>query len=360
MQYIKFIVGLFIFSVSIKGFCLDWQSYATFESLSYNQAISLKSLFNKLDGDLTQGDTFFTHNEAAIGSKIYLDHIHLGIGLVSRYDYSIRYSQDAIQLLYWKGNKLPADRTRDYDLYMVANRVQSNGVTFNVGFKPVDQLAIELRGSGLTTKKLLPGNISGRMIAEDDDLAYQNLRLDYAYDEDIVFKEPVEAPEGHGYTFDIALAWQINPNISADLKINDAYSNLIWENVPNTVAMQNNENVTFDDEGFIEVQPSLGGDNTPRSFSQRFDRRTEAQLNYQLDQIKYWVSDYHIIETHLWQLGVEYSANWGDLLVGIFPEQKGFQLGYRNEAFTISLKTDELLLKKSKLLGLDFGFYHTF
>ncbi len=344
---------------SASAHCLDWQTYLEVESFSYSESTSVNSLLNKLNGSLSNGDLAFTHNRLELGVKAdYTDH-QFGLGRVMRYDHLVHYTQDTLQLFYLKNNDLPVDSNRDYNIFIETNRVRADGFTFSYGNRSIEHLQIDLKGSALQTSKLLDGGFSGQMTSKDGELSYGGLDLDYSYDEDIIFGHPVEEPTGSGVAFDLDIGWQYKPNLRADISIHDLCSKLDWDNAPHTIAQLNTDRVTFDENGFISVEPALSGRNSELSFSQRFPRRTSGSLSYISGNTRYWISDYHQLATHFSQLGFTHQSRYGSFKLGYYPAYLAYELGYESSWFVVNLKTSDFNFRNAKLVGLEMAFKHS-
>ncbi len=352
---------LIILAISFFAFdakAAEWHTYFTAESFSYNESTAIGSLLDKFQSDsLSSGDIFFTYNRAEMGSSYRLGRFEVGVHYIGRYDYLIEYSQDAIQLLYWSGNDISADRTREYDIFMKVNRVSSTGVGASLGFYPSDNMNLGLKAYRLSTASLLLGSISGAMRQSQGQLIYQDLSLDYVYDEDIVFDRAVKEPAGNGVSLDIDLSWKINAVWNTSISLKDAYSRLTWRQVPSTIAKQNNTPVKFNEDGSIDVSPSLAGDTNPRNAVQRLPKKIFALVSYQHNNIGYTISGLRIKSLDFWQTSLQYVVKQHRYHIGYLPVQKGIEVSYANNWFNINLVTDNFNFRKAKLTGIMFGFH---
>ncbi len=352
IKYMKII--LLLISPFASANNKEWGTYINAKGFFYSESIPIKSLFNKMDGDLEQGRFIYTHNSVESGISYTSNFYTATLGYMSRYDYLIRYSEDAIFLLHRKGNDLDAP-IRDYNLLLQGNRAKSTGKTFELNFNASTNITLMLKGSWFKSQDLLDGIISGALTSDETGLEYNNLSLNYTYDQDLVFGRSIVEPGGKGMAMDAGLKIQLSDAISLSLSSYDLYSKIKWDQAPFTIAHQNTDTVMFDDQGMISVKPSLSGFYGKDNIIQRFTTRNQYEATYTTATFSYWVKDEVIASEHFAQLGTRYTSTYGNFSTAFYPAQQALELGYKSDHIAVLLKSDNLDFNKAKLLAIETG-----
>ncbi|MGD8642398.1 MAG: hypothetical protein PVG89_17305, partial [Gammaproteobacteria bacterium] len=195
----------------------EFQPYLTLHSFTYVEPVSITYVFQNDNNRFEGGDTALTHNWVETG----VVYNNFGVGIIGRYDYDLKFSEDTAEFYHLTNNKKPLPEGRTFDLYLNAKHVYSNGVRFSYGYALTSNTDINIGLSYLKGTRLTDGTIQGRgVVLSENDYDFQ-FDVDYFYSEDTIFERRVDSPQGKGYSVDLSLNWDISQKLGLDLNVID-------------------------------------------------------------------------------------------------------------------------------------------
>ncbi|MEM7660764.1 MAG: hypothetical protein AAF292_00840 [Pseudomonadota bacterium] len=316
--------------------------YAESDAIFFSDTLPVSSLLDGLQGEnFTPGEASFVHARAASGFRWkWLD-----VAAIVRYDYVTSYSPSASTIIFSERNNLDLpDGT--FDLSLDINRAFAYGGRIGARHSFFDdRLSVGVFGSVLSTSQLLNGSTEGslELLNNGADIAGV-VQVDYVYDRDLIFDREVDAPSGIGVAFDIEAALQITEKLRADVKVEDLWSRIWWDDAPRTVLDATTDTVDRDDNGLLIVRPFLQGQNSFEDVTTRYSARTRASLNYQITERWSLSQDiFNLGDTFLTTSYVDFAIA-KDLSVGAEVEWTtgGYGVSMSWKKLSLNLVTDDI------------------
>lgn len=350
-----FISLLFLCSAS-PAYAIE--TYLKVESYNYAEPTTINSFLNEFDGRFEGGTQAFAHEWLEVGARLG----NWELGLLSRYDYDMSFSNDTAELYYLVTNGLPLEVGRQYHLDLSAKHYKTNGLRLGYGFSPAQSLDLKLGLAYLRGLKLMDGNIHGEAtsVAENDyDFMFHT---DYYYSEDPLFDRVAEAPNGWGYSIDLVADWQPTSRLGLHLQVRDLLGAIFWRDAPHTIADANSNNKIFDEDGYVIFTPTLKGIEEYRDFRQSLHAFGDVNVDYQVTT-KYALlyTGRFTTETFFSGVGAAYTTNSKQTLAMlVYPELKAFEIDYRGPFWKIRLASDAFTPNKANYLSLSGYLSYTF
>ena len=277
MRYI--LGGLILISLvaSIRAIADDIQPYATLQSISYSQPIAISAMLDQWDAPFHGGDKALTYNKAELGVSGH----GWQLGVFTRYDYLMTFSDQTAQLYYLTKNHLPLETGKQYSLRIEARSQFSRGLRLGFHRQLTASLQAGAAISYLQGISLTDGGIHGTaLVTADKDYDFQ-FDANYVYSRDVLFSRDVQAPHGNGYSLDIKLDWQANERLAGQLTVVDLLGKIFWDNAPYTIATATSATKTYDADGYVRYDPVISGFESNRDFAQTLPRKIFAAAQYQ-------------------------------------------------------------------------------
>jgi hypothetical protein len=253
--------------------------YLTIESFTYSEPLSIKDTLDNWHGDFSRGKRQWTWNWIEAGVR----HEGWGLGVIARYDYDIRFSRDTAEALGQIHNKedLPVGKT--FDVKLKANVLHAHGLRMSYRFA-LFGVELELGGSYLRSSYMIDGGLTGKLTpTASNDFDYR-LDSSYKYTDDVLFDRPgVRDTTGHGFSVDLALRGEIASTFAYRLEIRDLIARVYWADLPFTQAVATSDNKTYDENGYVHVDPVLSGfEGYRKRRTQKLEPRGQFELNWHL------------------------------------------------------------------------------
>ena len=266
--------------------CMGWAheslaaaavGYARVAGLGYSEPIALRQLTTDWSSGLSSGDAALQHLYVESGVE-YQD---WGVGLFWRDDGQARFSADTALLYYLLENKQPLAPGRRYAIDLEVEHARSNGMrVFRIA--RFDTWATVTLGASLFhSGKLISGTMQGTITATGNkDYDLNSVTVDYYYSRDVLFDREVSAPRGRGFAFDLDLLARPAPAWTVHLKTENLFGNIFWKAAPFTQARVDTDNKTYDENGYVRVQPLLSGKQGNRDYRQRLPLLVDTRVSY--------------------------------------------------------------------------------
>ena len=398
----------------------QWRFYSDIDLFAYSEPVSIESFADKFDDKLESGDTAFTQNFIEIGAE----YRRITVALVQRFDYLTEFSEETALFHHSSKNGIPIDASRVFDLHLDVERITATGLKTGYAWDALPNLqlygaftwyfdASRLQSgsaSVVATEDLVDPQLLADIQAVFDaqagstspDLSaiyslITNVRggfnIDYAYNSprfrEDTYRQPAlvgspnpvisgvdfQAPDGSGYSIDLAAFWQAREDLGLSLQIWDAINEFEWSGAPQTTA-------TFDIKPFLNdfvgvAQDLLDGLNVfpnelldhnwsthirNQTFRQELPARAELAARWdqawkpdlfgwkpQVALLGYW---YHTTSQDFPRIGL--SLDGFQFEYDTAAESFGF--GWRGRYGHVRLVTDDFDLGKARTFGLAVGF----
>ena len=325
--------------------------YLVIDSFTHSESVPIIDIVeDKWETPIKDGDNAFSYNWAEIGAT----YKGFGIGYLSRYDYEIEYSTDTAELYYLVNNKKDLPIDKQYDLFLSAKHLYSEGVRLSYRFQFNKQLELTIGGSYLKGLLLTEGKISGTatVLAEND---YDfTADVNYYYSEDVMFDRKVESPDGVGYSIDTQVKWNVTRDLTMRLGVVDLIGRMYWTDAPNTTAKASSATKEYDEDGYVKYNPVLSGYETNQDYTQTLNPRAKFQVNYSVHSNAAIVGRVYKFEpSTFYQIGGEYIINKNNQLQIFYMfETNAISLGYTGKYIEYELTRDSLDIDKSYILAV--------
>jgi hypothetical protein len=254
------------------------QPYVSVQSISYSQPIAIASMINdEWSTPFKDGDSALTYNKAELGVAWH----GWQLGVLTRYDYLVSFSDETAQGYYLANNHLPLETGRVYPLNIEVQSQYSRGLRLGFQHKLTSSFNAGLAVSYLQGITLMEGELSGsaQVIGEKDyDFQFD---VDYVYSKDVLFEREVKAPQGYGYSLDLKLDWQPTKRFAGQLTVIDLLGEIKWINAPYTTATGSSDTKTYDEDGYVRYKAVGSGLESNKDFIQILPRKIFAAAQYQ-------------------------------------------------------------------------------
>ncbi len=347
------ILFLWLFAGSLQAMA-GLEVYATVDSFTYSEPVTIKAALNELQGDYRSGELAFTHEQGEIGFK----YNNWSLGFLVRYDLYSRFHPDTAELLYLSENDLPVELERSFQLDMEVSRLRSTGLKLAYGFVPSSYFRGHVAASYLKTSQLLDGNVSGVLTTQADGKYSGQGRIDYVYDEDLVLEREVRAPSGDGVTFDVGFNWRLSELLELDVDLQDLYSRIVWHRAPRTQGDLNSNVIDLDENGVINNARALySATDSFQTFIQRLSKRETVTLKWTMTERFYSGVQFFRFE------GADFPRFIGGFNVGENTEWRAMYdlktralgLGVQSDYIKLFLLSDTLDPSKAHVFALNAG-----
>ena len=350
-----------LLALAFAGFLngsLASEIYLRFDFNNYAEPTSIGSFLHEFDGDFEGGTQAFAHEwmETGIRSGAW------EVGVFSRYDYDLSFSEDLAELYYLATNKLPLEIGKSYNIDLSAKYYRTDGIRVGHTFKPNETLQATIGVAYLRGHRLTDGQLTGSAVALSDDDYDFSFQTDYYYSEDPLFDREVEAPTGWGYSADLSLDWKPNPFIALNLQVYDLFGRIFWDQAPHTIATANSDNKTYDDDGYVEFTPTLSGQEEYRDFEQTLNPFGSMRASFRVyTNLGLLYQEDFTSETNFSGYGASYIFDSHQSIALLYhPETKAWEIEYYGPYWKLRLAGDALSQDQSNLIRLSGNFSYPF
>lgn len=336
-------------------------------TFSHSEITSIDQLINELEGPpIEEGNTIITANSLEFGlAYVYQTRYKISGNIVFRYDYYLDFTPDTAQLFYADKNEVPLDRRRDYDIDMKANHASGSGVKIGYEYFWDENFSTKVNVSFLRMNSLVDGRLWGTLSSEtgeSDSSVEGNLRLDYAYTEDRLLDREETGGTGNGYSIDLGIYWQPFSFLTLDVFLKDIESNILWEQQFTTDGRANSDNISFDDNGFIDTRPVLSWWEREEDHNQRLPYQATLNVGYQFWRSHFVDYEYFSYEgVPFNRLGYRYQVrDVHNFAVGYDFDAEAKYLRISSGDFFFRLLGDTLNTEEAHTFSIDFSYHYRF
>ncbi len=329
----------------------------------YSEPLSIHSFTNNWQGSpLKNGDTAFAQGKIELRQQ----QDSFQYGLVWQYDYLLNFTPDTAKLYYQVKNNLPLTPNSNYDLWIKATHIESQGFRFGYTFDLNPKWQFNTGINILKGVQLLQGDFSGfgqtNSTQDTNNLlnSVNNLQagINYDYSKPVLKEQTLgwdpNAPTGYGLSIDMNLTGLITPELKFVFAVNNLYGQMWWKNVPNTsysLDYELNRLPHFDVTGQLS---------TKSSFEQKLPYRIDSSLTYQPNQLP-WSASIAVYGNQLidlWQLSAYRDIASCKLGIHIEPQTHSYGLSIGQKNFGLQYMTDNLNTNHAQRMSLGlYGLY---
>jgi len=329
-------------------------------SLFYNtEPISYKAFID-------DWDDHFWGGRKAIG----LTSVEAGVGIdkwqISIFQRSVSYLKfhaETAEVLYLINNKLPLSPDRRYRVDLEMKHMLADG--FRIGRKIVASPKFDwnLGLSLLSGKKIMDGSLIGYISAKSEsDYDFDNINLDYYYSVDRIFNHEAKNPSGQGLSVDMNFEWKPNKLFKVGWFIGDLFAFVDWHAAPTTVAQLESDNKTFDENGYVKIDPILKGNQSQKDFRQYLPLHSNILTETELTQhINLLLALKYTYLKSFAEIGVAFShINNAHLHASYILNVQAFSIGIKNRYFQLQIALDDTNFSKTRFLNISSSFFYHF
>jgi len=150
------------------------------------------------------------------------------LGFQKRFDYLLAFNEQTAQFYSALENNHVSNG--EYSLFLDMNAAQSNSLFIGYEYKISSRSKINLRSHLIQGERLQEGRVIGRGEVAGNSVSY-TWDLQYAYDENRLFKQPQYSVEGWGYSFDLNYEYHVTNSSIIKLEFEDLLYHLYWQQV---------------------------------------------------------------------------------------------------------------------------------
>jgi len=328
----------------------------------------------------------FFYNTEPIGYKAFIDdwddHFWGGrkaIGLTSlelgtkldRWQFTLfqrsvsylKFHAETAEVLYLINNKLPLSPDRRYRVDLEVKHMLADGVKINREVLNTTKFGWNVGVALLSGRKILDGTLIGYVSAKtESDYDFDNINLDYYYSVDKIFNHEAKNPLGQGISLDTSFEWKPNEQFKANWFIGDLFAFIDWQAAPTTIAQLESDNKTFDENGYVKIDPILKGRQSEKDFRQYLPLYSNLSTETKLTQytslllgIKYtYVKSFA-------DIGVAFShLNNLDIQTSYVLNVQAFSVAISNNYFNMRIALDDIDVSKTRFLEFSSSFFYRF
>ena len=273
----------------------------------HNPSLPILALDNGLYGKfkIDKFSTEFRQNSINISYK------RISVSYSKQFASFLHFSKDTAELAYVLSKKQNLETTRVYDIAFDYQFYSFKASRLSALVLQTQTTSVELGASYLQGESLINGQLSGGIRAlSTSDLQFENLLVDYYYSSDQIFTRSVVAPNGTGKAFDFDWMWHIDRLTTFHLSGRNIFSSIIWKQSPHTRAMLRSDNKTYDENGYVDIQPGLSGRHDYVDYEQVLPAQFFARFDFRGQAAKPVFMQWHYINQIAYpSIGIEYFSN---------------------------------------------------
>lgn len=340
-----------------------WRAYTQASLWAAYDAIPV----SEFDGDWSVGyapregrNLFLQRNRAEFG----VEKDGWRVGIEYRQEGSLDASRDTLEFYRLYQQQQRPDGARDFNLRAQIRSWSAAGLRVGRTFA-LDAAASN--GPLLMVSGALYANPRNRDVEASGSVSYRPTDV-YGFnaqylESDTKYEYPFmdnRSQTSSGASVSIALQWPLTERLKANLSLNDIWSRMRWSNLPSVQKNINSEVTSYDEDGYINYQPLLSGQNSQIKKTGTIGASGALSLTYQLDQWAMKMRLDRIEGTTLPSVSATYQSNWGSFTTSYETRFNTLGVGYDYGPFRVHLHANRWPLSEASALGLDAGVHYTF
>lgn len=320
--------------------------YTSLDSYTFSEPTSINSFLHDFNGDIQDGEYAFTKNKFEIGVR----KSYYSLALVSRYDYFVEFNNELARAYHDASHDIVPSEGDSIDVYIKSSHLRAYGLKYGLHWQPAEGLTLLASISGLSADQMVDGKANGAVgyLGKDEYRGAVHFNL-YSY-RDLLLDAPVPSPKGLGYSIDFGLNWQINSQWYLQMRVEDAYSRIKWQDILYSNLLATSATVYFDQAGRLHTNPAVSGLQVLKDMTQSMPVQYGGQLHYNLnDRHGIYIDALHIssyltmpVYGYSYRLSQDKELRWS-----WNGKSKALGMQYQNKGFRANLATDNLSGRKA-------------
>ncbi len=340
-----------------------WQAYADISAWAAYDAIPVEEFGGKWgEGYAPRSgrNVFLQRNRVSLG----VEKEGWRIGVEYRQEGSLDASRDTVDFYHLYQQRQLPDTARSFDLDARFHLWSASGLRVSRTFT-LDQTA--LAGLQVRVSGALYGSLRNRDTKLGGSTSYQGSGA-YGFDAQSLDSDtryrypfmPEAAQASSGGSVSVALQLPLDARWTANVAIDDLWSRLRWSNLPTVQKNINSEVATTDQNGYVNYQPLLTGQNSLISKTGTIGATRSASLTYRQDQWSAKLGVDRIAATTIPSVALTYQSALGAFMAGYESRFNTVGLGYGIGPFHVQLRTNKWSVSQASSLGLNAGVQYAF
>lgn len=334
-------------------------AYFKAEAFTYSAPVPYSEFMSDWSSGFQGGNTALAYSWLEVGVSLG----QWGVATTRQQYAQMYFSDDTAELYYLTENKLPIKTPHSYYIDLQMNGFSSSGLRLFHRSKPISGLSLEVGVNYLEGGELLSGRIHGQVSSSSDrDYDFDNVQIDYHYHEDKLFDRQVSAPSGNGLALDLQGKWQITSDDLLSLELRNLFGYIKWKSSPYTTAQIHSDNKSYDENGYVIVQPTLSGWHLNKDYRQSLPLLWQLGGDHQLSQKMRLSAQIMGSEVQkFYRIGGSYqlyNQQWLKLLYAV--NTGSLAIDYQGQSLQLQLQFDPSSLGESHTLSLALGLTHSF
>ncbi|MFQ3198085.1 MAG: hypothetical protein ACI8UC_001994 [Psychromonas sp.] len=329
----------------------DNHIFFSIDSYSYSEPTSIDSFINKFNGDLDYGDHGVSLSQLAFG----VNYEKFSFSIIKRLDYFYKFTNDTARFYYQTTNDMGFVAEQKYQLRLQMSHLEASGLNVAYRWQLPSNITLAMGGSYLKTSDFYQARLRGKAIWQgiDDFQLDAPAQIYSAHNELLPY--PETDAEGEGVTLDVAVTWQIYPQLQFDLSVNDAFSRIYWRGA--LFSQINRWQVyRLTENGQLDTSPVLEG--RVVDYQQVLPKKWRGKVNYTTETGTHYYSQiYHTDYFSHYQLGINKPISENNaVFLAWHIQAKAIEIGYVMPYGYIRFMTDSWHRKQAHTFALSAGF----
>ncbi|MEB0135193.1 hypothetical protein QN362_07600 [Actimicrobium sp. CCC2.4] len=336
-----------------------WQAYADISAWAAYDAIPVDEFGGKWgEGYAPRNgrNVFLQRNRASIG----VEKEGWRVGVEVRQEGALDASRDTVDFYHLYQQRQRPDAARRFDLDARFQSWSASGLR-------VARTVVLAYGVQVSLSGALYGTLRHRDTAVVGNASYQgagaygfnaqSLESDSRYRYPFM---PAASQASSGASLSVALQLPLDARWTANLAVDDLWSRLRWSNLPTVQKSIHSDVTSTDQNGYVNYQPLLTGQNSLISKSGTIGATRSASLSYRQDQWLVKLGADHLAATTIPAVAVTYHSTLGAFTGSYESRFKTVGLGYGAGPFYVQLRGNAWSVSRATSLGLNAGVRYGF
>jgi len=316
----------------------------------HNNAVSGMEILTDFGGPTFKEDNSYAQSIFNYETNFIFGNFGFGYQLIEEKDYAssgdtIRAMQDI------HNNKQVSGETYDIRLSGYEQEMEYYRFYFSSPIETdiVDGLWVGTSINLINGFSYLGGNLTGLATQVDDTTTQFNFNVDANESED--------NSNGTGYSIDFGGACDINEKLSVEILFENVFGSMTWNNIKNTTATGNSQNIIVDSGGSIINNPTISGTEKVKTLVKPMHFKSIWAADYKIQDD---LSVLGIIEPYPDEIFYYLGTNWNldnhlALKFGYCSKFDSLSCGINWEFLNLTISANNISLVEAKSLGAQFG-----
>lgn len=340
-----------------------WHAYADISAWAAYDAIPVDEFGGKWgEGYAPRNgrNVFLQRNRAGVG----VEKDGWRVGVEYRQEGSLDASRDTVDFYHLYQQRQRPDAARRFDLDARFQSWSASGLRVGRTFV-FDQAA--MRGLQVSVSGALYGTLRSRDTTVGGNASYQGAGA-YGFNAQSLESDtrhrypfmPEASQASSGASLSLALQLPLDDRWTANLAVDDLWSRLRWSNLPTVQKNINSDVTSTDQNGYVNYQPLLTGQNSLVSKSGTIGASRSASLSYRQDRWLVKLGVDRISATTIPTVALTYQSAVGAFTASYESRFNTLGLGYGAGPFYLQVRANQWPVSQATSLGLNGGVHYAF